>query len=771
MAEPIYQPMMGLALEGDDGDDLESVAAQHLQESHIREMRLIIYMSRFMVSIVLPLSLTALLFASNYSHCSAQSSGRQLGCMLNPVSLWSYVPLHTLSGDTICPPATVACGDKCLPGEAGAHCCLQGPSNDLGILCGANWVCCSGLCFVNGTGCSATCPQGTVKCGTSCLAASNSDTCCTSSSGAGMLCGPNSQCCNGICMAESTGCGSVGLEMGQRKKGEYVPMDVRGKSVYFVVVDSFGGPPKGQSSDAKCAGNGGTGWCNGTIKGITDNLDYIRGMGFECVWITPVLKQLHGPDPDGRSGYGSYGYWAYNWYEIDSSYGTEADLVELSDELHKRGMCFIYDIVLNHVGPVHSMADVESIVPFNKPQYFHTYKIHNLTFDQYVQGFAFNGTGCPPPVQAIGPGAMCPSEGCDTYRCPVDPGLGNPCPETPKYIDGAPGPDTILFCGVGDMACEDYNEYTTTVGWFYDLGDLNQSVPFVRDELVKWGKHMKHTYNVDAFRLDTAPYVNRDFLSHFQREVKIPILGEVTAGNWSFFKSYAPKDGSVLKGLLNFFLQNIATPCFCGNFYPYATLNLSSLASHVNVEIDSGNGVYDLNLLGNFVDNHDMNRLASFCQNDTRRMNNAIAWTIMAKGMPIIYFGTEIYLKEIHPPFWPYGFKTDTPGYQLIKSLLAVRKEHNISLQPMEIKFSSMTELVFTRGFGVWVFLNNRPAQTTVLAGEATACSVMYPGPSTGKWVEALNNNAPAAVRGGRYTANSCEPQVLVRVRTESTTL
>ena len=39
-------------------------------------------------------------------------------------------------------------------------------------------------------------------------------------------------------------------------------------------------------------------------------------------------------------------------YKIDPNYGTSEELRRLSDELHKRDMVFIYDIVLNHMGPV-----------------------------------------------------------------------------------------------------------------------------------------------------------------------------------------------------------------------------------------------------------------------------------------------------------------------------------------------------------------------------------------------------------------------------------
>eukprot|EP00933_Yihiella_yeosuensis_P003166 TRINITY_DN10563_c1_g2_i1.p1 TRINITY_DN10563_c1_g2~~TRINITY_DN10563_c1_g2_i1.p1 ORF type:complete len:649 (-),score=85.45 TRINITY_DN10563_c1_g2_i1:297-2243(-) len=552
-----------------------------------------------------------------------------------------------------------------------------------------------------------------------------------------------------------------------RKLSRYTPLNVEGKSIYFMVVDSFGGPPTGQSYSAKCSGNGGVGWCNGTIKGVTNNLDYIQDMGFDCIWITPVLKQFYGPDPDGRSGYGNYGYWAYNWYEIDESFGTKEDLKELSNELHKRGMCFVYDMVVNHCGPVHSEAMVHQIYPFNETKYFHQRgRPANMSFNEYSKGYAYNGTGYPPPVQAIGPGAMCERDlpdGCSNYKCPYDMGFGQPCNVTPTYIADAPGPPSIPYCGVGDLVCPGYNEQQTHEGWFYDLGDLNQTDPFVHDELIKWGKYMVETYNVDAIRLDTAPYVTQEFLGDFQTAVGVPILGEVTAWNYTFFKSYAPSDGTVLKGLLNFYLQNSATPAFCGNFFPGATLNLTRLGVDTETLLQENN-LYNHDYLGNFVDNHDMNRLASYCSSNMNRMKNAIAWTMFTKGMPIIYYGTELFLTEVHPPFWPYNYSERTPGFRFLKALNKVRKNYKVATTGMQVRGAAENHFVFSRACGgkgnVWIFVNNNEDSSTPITYSAA------PGRKfTNKercWVNALNKKEVIVIKDGKLKAKDSEPKILV---------
>lgn len=321
------------------------------------------------------------------------------------------------------------------------------------------------------------------------------------------------------------------------------------------------------------------------------------------------------------------------------------------------------------------------------------------------------------------------------------------------------------MCGVGDYVCAGYNEKQTIEGWFYDLGDLNHSHPFVHDELIRWGVHMRNTYEIDAFRLDTAPYVHKDFLSDFQAAVGIPILGEVTASNKTFFESFSPriKDSKkyVLKGLLNFYLQNVATPGFCGPpaFFPGANLNLSRVAE--NIKLQQHGDLNDLFLLGNFVDNHDMSRLAHFCSSVMPRMKNALAWTMLTLGIPIIYYGTEHFFTETHPPMWVAGggYNTESSGYQFLKGLNGARKALDLRTSSMEIKQADQNHLVFTRGEHAWVFLNNFNSTQSVrynVTGMMPIC------PKGMAYVDVLHGSKLASVENGFFVAPDTDPAVLI---------
>ena len=162
-----------------------------------------------------------------------------------------------------------------------------------------------------------------------------------------------------------------------------------GRSIYFAMLDRFARAPS-NTNETVCDGDR---WCGGTLSGLTSRIDYIASMGFDCVWITPVVKQFEGVDChvdriDGNRycGTGYHGYWAQDWYAIDEHLGTSADLQALSSALHARSMCLVLDIVVNHVRPLHSSADVATVNPFNSTADYHTLNATvGESFDSYVR--------------------------------------------------------------------------------------------------------------------------------------------------------------------------------------------------------------------------------------------------------------------------------------------------------------------------------------------------------------------------------------------------
>lgn len=81
----------------------------------------------------------------------------------------------------------------------------------------------------------------------------------------------------------------------------------------------------------------------GDIRGIIEKLDYLKDLGVDVVWLSPVYQS-----PNDDNGYDISDYKA-----IMSEFGTMKDLDELMEKIHKRGMKLIMDLVINHTSDEH----------------------------------------------------------------------------------------------------------------------------------------------------------------------------------------------------------------------------------------------------------------------------------------------------------------------------------------------------------------------------------------------------------------------------------
>lgn len=81
----------------------------------------------------------------------------------------------------------------------------------------------------------------------------------------------------------------------------------------------------------------------GDIKGIISKLDYLKKLGVDVIWTTPMYVS---PMMDN-------GYDIADYYNIDPIFGTMEDFHKLLDEVHKREMKLIMDMVINHTSTEH----------------------------------------------------------------------------------------------------------------------------------------------------------------------------------------------------------------------------------------------------------------------------------------------------------------------------------------------------------------------------------------------------------------------------------
>ncbi|KAI0070668.1 glycoside hydrolase family 13 protein [Panus rudis PR-1116 ss-1] len=144
------------------------------------------------------------------------------------------------------------------------------------------------------------------------------------------------------------------------------PDDWRTKSIYQLVTDRFATPdgssPQCNTEDRK--------YCGGTYKGIMNKLDYIQNMGFDAIWISPIVKNV-----EGATAYGEafHGYWTEDINSLNSHFGSADDLKSLASELHKRNMYLMVDVVVNHMAATSNPPNFGSFAPFNQQSDFHNF--------------------------------------------------------------------------------------------------------------------------------------------------------------------------------------------------------------------------------------------------------------------------------------------------------------------------------------------------------------------------------------------------------------
>ena len=125
------------------------------------------------------------------------------------------------------------------------------------------------------------------------------------------------------------------------------------RAIYQILTDRFA-----RTSDTGYCNYGQ--YCGGNYRGIINKLDYIKGMGFDAIWISPIVENIEGA---------YHGYHLTNLYNLNYHFGTEDDLRALINACHSKDIWVMVDVVANHVAPVGT--DFGRITPFNRAEHYH----------------------------------------------------------------------------------------------------------------------------------------------------------------------------------------------------------------------------------------------------------------------------------------------------------------------------------------------------------------------------------------------------------------
>lgn len=404
-------------------------------------------------------------------------------------------------------------------------------------------------------------------------------------------------------------------ELKERRKGKGAAF-AQGISaadfIYLIMPDRFAnGDPSNDAftamRDTVCDRNQSARRHGGDLQGVAQKLDYLQDLGVTSIWLNPILENDMPPLLEsGRYNAGFHGYWHTDHYQVDKRLGGNAAYQTLIDAMHNRGMKMIQDVVYNHVGEYH------------------------LLYQQIPDSSWFN----------FWPG---------------------------KQVNTSYKDQTLM-----DPYAAAMDKKIMTEGWFTPhLPDLNQRNPFVANFLIQNTIWWTEAFGIDGWRIDTYAYNDLSFMNRCNQALldeypNIGLFGETWVHgipNQAFFTANKLKGiayESNLPGVTDF------------------QLNLYGIFAALNQPFGWTEGVNRLYLtLSNdyvykdpmkhviFLDNHDVSRFYSLVNKDLRKYKAGIAWLLTCRGIPQLYYGTEILMDGYSNPDdlvrkdFQGGWKTD----------------------------------------------------------------------------------------------------------------
>ena len=340
----------------------------------------------------------------------------------------------------------------------------------------------------------------------------------------------------------------------------------------------------------------------GDLRGIIKNLDYLQNLGVTALWLTPANE-----DNEKQTSY--HGYAQTDLYKIDGRYGTNEEYLELSRQLQKRGMMLIQDYVTNHWGISHWL-------------------IQDLPTKDWIHQF---------------------SDGEGKY------GFKRSNYRTTSQFDT-------------NVAEIDKKEALN--GWFdTTMPDLNQSNPLVLKYLTQNAIWWIEYAELGGLRVDTYPYNDKEAMSKWAKAItdeypNFNIVGEA----WMYSPahiSYWQKNSKI--GEIDGYNSNLPSVMDFTLYtdLPHALKEEESWdKGMIKIYNSFGNDFLypDINNILVFFENHDTERFNEIFNGDSRYYRMALTLISTVRGIPQIYYGSEIGMRGDKNKGGDADIRRDFPG-------------------------------------------------------------------------------------------------------------
>ncbi|HAS6277648.1 alpha-amylase family glycosyl hydrolase [Vibrio vulnificus] len=480
----------------------------------------------------------------------------------------------------------------------------------------------------------------------------------------------------------------------QAESGSF--LDFRQETIYFVFLDRF--------SDGDASNNAGRNpatydpnnlkkYVGGDLRGLINQLPYLKSLGVTAIWITPPVDNADNLDVNGGAAY--HGYWGKDFFRVDEHFGTLDDFKELIAKMHSAeyNMKLVLDYAPNHsngndeneYGALYRdgqyITDYNADVAAGTNWYHHNGGVTDWNNWYQVRNHnLFNLSDFDQSDESVYQYLL------DGSKFWIDAGVDAIRIDAIKHMDKS---------FIQQWTTDIYN-YSKTLGreGFYFFGEW-------------FGASANTTTGIDGYAIDYANTSGSALLDFGFRDTMERVL--------------ANRPGNSMKTLNN-----------------YLETRKSVFTSD------------DWQVV--FMDNHDMARISTALRSDAstfgpgnnesggnqteafakQRVNLGLVATMTVRGIPAIYYGTEHYTANFTQNAFgqvgsdPYNrekmpsFNQDTEAFKIIQALTALRK------QSLAIQRGSYTQrwvnddvLVYERQEGddvVTVALNRGPATSITVS-------------------------------------------------------
>mgnify|MGYP003288503527 CR=1 FL=1 len=401
--------------------------------------------------------------------------------------------------------------------------------------------------------------------------------------------------------------------------------------IYLIMTDRFadGDPsnnaPKDSPPEANDRNNP-RGFHGGDLRGVIDQLPYLKDLGITAIWLTPWYDNWNGVNRCGKPWCPNtyyHGYHAIDYYAVEDRFGDLATLRELVQKAHSLGLKVIQDQVANHVGSQH---------PWVKD----------------------------PPLSTWFHGTLAQHQ-LNKFR------------------------NSVLLSPHSNES----DVRNTLDGWFNDdLPDMNQDEPEVARYEIQNALWWVGMTGIDGIRQDTIQYMPRFFIRDLSNALhrqysKLWMVGEVferDAAHTAFFiGGRTGWDGidTRLDSVFDFALWNASLMVFT-NKAPVRLL-------HQQLKYD---GLYpDASKVTVLANNHDTTRFMSLEGATTAGAMMHTAFVLSVRGIPQLYAGEEIGMEGGEDPdnrrdFPSSAFRVDgrtakqQQMFDWTRAWIGMRREH-----------------------------------------------------------------------------------------------